>query len=89
MGCHTCVLRAFPGIHEEMLKDTVRTGSYRSAIINNPHLFKDKTVLDVGCGTGILAMFAVKAGAAHVVGVSLLPVLGVCLSADGQHPRIA
>jgi SAM-dependent methyltransferase len=57
------------GIHEEMLKDTVRTGSYRSAIINNPNLFRGKVVLDVGCGTGILSMFAAKAGAKHVVGV--------------------
>ena len=57
------------GIHEEMLKDTVRTGSYRAAIMNNPHLFKGKSVLDVGCGTGILSMFAAKAGAYHVVGV--------------------
>ncbi|EIM81271.1 protein arginine N-methyltransferase [Stereum hirsutum FP-91666 SS1] len=59
------------GIHEEMLKDSVRTGSYRAAIINNPHLFKGKTVLDVGCGTGILSMFAAKAGAKHVVGIDM------------------
>ncbi|KAL1745712.1 S-adenosyl-L-methionine-dependent methyltransferase [Schizophyllum fasciatum] len=59
------------GIHEEMLKDSVRTGSYRSAIINNGHLFKGKTVLDVGCGTGILSMFAAKAGASHVVGIDM------------------
>ncbi|EJD52811.1 S-adenosyl-L-methionine-dependent methyltransferase [Auricularia subglabra TFB-10046 SS5] len=59
------------GIHEEMLKDSVRTGSYRNAMYNNKHLFKGKTVLDVGCGTGILSMFAAKAGAAKVVGIDM------------------
>lgn len=52
-----------------MLKDEVRTLSYRNAIMKNPHLFKDKVVLDVGCGTGILSMFAAKAGAKLVIGV--------------------
>lgn len=59
------------GIHEEMLKDTSRTLSYRSAMFKNKHLFKDKIVLDVGCGTGILSMFAAKAGAKHVYSVDM------------------
>ena len=58
------------GIHEEMLKDEVRTLTYRNAIYHNKHLVKDKVVLDVGCGTGILSMFAARAGAKHVIGVS-------------------
>jgi protein arginine N-methyltransferase 1 len=59
------------GIHEEMLKDAVRTESYMNAIKQNKHLFKDKIVLDVGCGTGILSMFAAQAGAKHVYGVDM------------------
>lgn len=54
-----------------MLKDEVRTMSYRNAIYHNSHLFKDKVVLDVGCGTGILSMFAAKAGARLVIGVDM------------------
>jgi protein arginine N-methyltransferase 1 len=57
------------GIHEEMLKDEIRTTKYQKAIIENKHLFEGKTVLDVGCGTGILCMFAAKAGAKQVIGV--------------------
>lgn len=53
-----------------MLKDEVRTRSYRNAIYQNKHQFKDKIVLDIGCGTGILCLFAAKAGAKKVIGVS-------------------
>jgi len=59
------------GIHEEMLKDEVRTLTYRNSMYHNKHLFKDKVVLDVGCGTGILSMFAAKAGAKQVYGVDM------------------
>ena len=57
------------GIHEDMLRDHVRTDSYREACEGNPELFKNKVVLDIGCGTGILSIFAVKAGAKKVYGV--------------------
>ncbi|XP_012879057.1 PREDICTED: protein arginine N-methyltransferase 8 [Dipodomys ordii] len=57
------------GIHEEMLKDEVRTLTYRNSMYHNKHVFKDKVVLDVGSGTGILSMFAAKAGAKKVFGI--------------------
>jgi len=57
------------GIHEEMLKDKVRTLSYKRSIIENKHLFRGKAVLDVGCGTGILSLFASQAGARVVYAV--------------------
>uniref|UniRef100_A0A6N2N781 Methyltransferase domain-containing protein n=1 Tax=Salix viminalis TaxID=40686 RepID=A0A6N2N781_SALVM len=57
------------GIHEEMLKDAVRTKTYQNVIYQNKFLFKDKVVLDVGAGTGILSLFCAKAGAAHVYAV--------------------
>ena len=56
-------------IHEEMLKDKVRTGAYQKAILENSELFKDKIVLDIGSGTGILSFFAAQAGAKHVYGI--------------------
>ncbi|MFS7916696.1 putative methyltransferase [Helianthus anomalus] len=57
------------GIHEEMLKDVVRTKTYQNVIYKNKFLFKDKIVLDVGAGTGILSLFCAKAGAKHVYAI--------------------
>jgi len=57
------------GIHMTMLKDAVRTDSYRDAMYLNKNMFHDKVVLDIGCGTGILSMFAARSGAKKVIGI--------------------
>ncbi|VEU22271.1 DEKNAAC103298 [Brettanomyces naardenensis] len=79
------------GIHEEMLKDRIRTLSYRNAILKNKSLFKGKTVLDVGCGTGILSMFAAQAGAEHVYAVdmsSIIEMAGKIVALNGLSDKI-
>ena len=52
-----------------MLQDTVRTELYRNAILNNPSNFAGKVIMDVGCGSGILSLFAAQAGAKKVYAV--------------------
>ena len=57
-------------VHQQnMLADNVRTGTYRNAILNNSSDFNGKVVLDVGTGSGILAFFAIQAGARKVYAV--------------------
>ena len=52
-----------------MLEDSPRTEAYKNAILNNKEYFKDKVVMDVGCGTGILSVFCAQAGAKKVYAV--------------------
>jgi protein arginine N-methyltransferase 1 len=73
------------GIHEDMLKDQVRTGAYMKAILNNPKLFEGKTVLDVGSGTGILCLFAAKAGAKQCLGIECSEIAGFATSIAQQN----
>lgn len=52
-----------------MLEDDPRTDTYRRAILENKSYFKDKIVMDVGCGTGILSIFCAQAGAKKVYAI--------------------
>ena len=49
-----------------MLRDVQRMQAYRMAILGHPEVFRGKVVLDVGCGTGVLSVWAAQAGARKV-----------------------
>ena len=52
---------------KQMLTDAKRMEAYRDAILGNAANFRDKVVLDVGAGSGILSIWAAKAGAKKVI----------------------
>lgn len=54
---------------KNMLEDEVRTGIYHKAIMNHQEYFKDKVVLDIGAGSGILSIFSAMAGAKKVYAI--------------------
>ena len=61
-------------MHLDMILDKARTMSYCKAIELNAAEFAGKVVLDVGCGTGILSLFAARAGARKVYAIECTPI---------------
>ncbi|KAL4571503.1 hypothetical protein LXL04_018263 [Taraxacum kok-saghyz] len=60
---------AFLFHQKEMLSDRVRMDAYYNSVFQNKHHFVGKTVLDVGTGSGILAIWSAQAGARKVYAV--------------------
>jgi protein arginine N-methyltransferase 1 len=58
-------------MHKVMIQDVVRTDAYEKSI--NEVIRPDHCVLDFGCGTGVLAMFAARAGARKIIAVDRSP----------------
>jgi protein-L-isoaspartate O-methyltransferase len=52
--------------HHNMLQDTVRVLAYQSAIARHS---RGCSVVEIGCGSGILSIFAARAGARRVVAI--------------------
>uniref|UniRef100_A0AAQ5YC73 Type I protein arginine methyltransferase n=1 Tax=Amphiprion ocellaris TaxID=80972 RepID=A0AAQ5YC73_AMPOC len=65
---HSCL-----SLQQSLLQDYLRTATYQRAILANDADFRDKVVLDVCCGSGILSFFAAQAGASKVYAVDSSP----------------
>ncbi|CAH1640810.1 unnamed protein product [Spodoptera littoralis] len=76
---------------QNMMQDYVRTSTYQRAILSNINDFKNKVVLDVGAGSGILSFFAAQAGARKVYAVeasNMAHHAQALVRANGLHDRI-
>ncbi|RMG08717.1 MAG: class I SAM-dependent methyltransferase [Planctomycetota bacterium] len=72
------------GVHRAMIADRVRTDAFRRAL--EAVVRPGDVVLDVGSGTGILSLFASRAGAGEVHGIeraALVPVARRLVEANG------
>ncbi|KAA8579882.1 hypothetical protein FQN60_006975, partial [Etheostoma spectabile] len=65
---HSCLSQ-----QQSLLQDYLRIATYHRAILVNERDFRDKVVLDVCCGSGVLSFFAVQAGASRVYLVESSP----------------
>ncbi|KAF7646822.1 hypothetical protein LDENG_00182050 [Lucifuga dentata] len=78
-------------LQQGLLQDYLRTATYQRAILLNETDFRDKVVLDVCCGSGILSFFAVQAGARRVYAVDCSPMAQhaqVLVRSNGLSDRI-
>jgi type III protein arginine methyltransferase len=78
-----------PDFHVRMLRDNLRNAAYRTAI---ERFAPGRVVLDIGTGSGLLAMLAARAGAAHVYACEANPLLAASaravIAANGLAGRI-
>jgi type I protein arginine methyltransferase len=75
--------------HKLMLQDVVRTSAYADAI--RAVVGPSSRVIDFGTGTGVLAVFAARAGAAHVDAIERTAIIEHAreIAKRSGHPEIA
>ncbi|KAF7635180.1 hypothetical protein Mgra_00005466 [Meloidogyne graminicola] len=76
---------------QNMMQDYARTATYQWAIHENYLDFRDKIILDVGAGSGILSFFAAQSGAKRIYAVEASSMADNCkslVSANGLNDVI-
>lgn len=83
-------LRGVAGFHASMLADGPRNTAFVAAIENGQ--VAGRRVLDIGAGSGLLAMIAARAGASHVTACEADPMLAATarriVAANGLADRV-
>lgn len=69
----TLIARMVPGWHFPMMRDEIRNQAFKDAI--ERAVRPDMKVLDIGSGSGLLAMMAARAGACEVHSCELNPII--------------
>ena len=75
-------------VQHSMVRDAVRVDAYRAALLS---CAPGRRVLDLGSGTGLLAMLAARAGAEHVYAVEASPIADLAeqlIADNGLSDRI-
>lgn len=84
------VYTGIPFWHWSMVADAERNTAYRTAI--EACVEPGMTVLEIGAGTGLLAMMAARAGAGHVYTIEANPMLAqvarLCIDRNGFGDRV-
>ncbi|MEP7222312.1 MAG: 50S ribosomal protein L11 methyltransferase [Novosphingobium sp.] len=83
------MVQRVPEFHDAMLRDKARNAAYRRAI---EAAAPGKRVLDIGTGSGLLAMMAARAGATHVYACEVNPMIAATareiIAANGLSRQI-
>src|SRR5215212_4586312 len=72
-GLNRAHSQIIPRWHFEMLNDEKRNAAFEEALTNA--ITPDTVVLDIGSGTGLLAMMAARAGAKETITCEMVPLL--------------
>ncbi len=73
LGRNHAYCQIIPRWHFEMLNDEQRNAAFQTALTNA--ITPDTVVLDIGSGTGLLAMMAARAGAKETITCEMVPQL--------------
>lgn len=77
---NTSIRQSVPSWHAVLLSDERRNQVYEAAI--RASIERGMTVLEIGTGSGILAMMAARAGAEHVYTIEIQPTLAAAAKAN-------